>query len=87
MPGRCSGCGEVGSPCRVRAHIMDCDKWQVLYRTDPAKALDPVADYALWKAGGKKAARAAELDLVIAETERRRTAMHDRFARPADILE
>lgn len=87
MPGRCSGCGEVGSPCRVRKHTMDCPKWQELYRKDPDLALDPVAEYALWRAGGRKAARRVELDLVIADTERRRSEMHDRFARPADILE
>lgn len=43
--GRCAGCGDESTLRASQAHISRCPKFAVLYRTDPSKALDPVAEY------------------------------------------
>jgi hypothetical protein len=67
--------------------VLECPDWSAQYQADPTSALDPVEAYARWRDGGKKAERRTELAEQIASTDSRRAAMHDRFARPADILE
>ena len=50
MPtGRCSGCGWIASSKRVGLHVLTCQEFLELFRTDPNKALDPEKDYALFK--------------------------------------
>lgn len=84
--GRCAGCGKTGPAKVIRGHTTGCKKFASLFRADPARALDPEAEYARWKdeeAGTEKtAARQAQVD----RTDDARAAMAERF-RTKDPLE
>jgi hypothetical protein len=84
--GRCAGCGETGSSCKIAGHILTCPDWQALYAADRSRALSPEAEYRRWQDGGRTADRAERLLAVTSDVEGRRTAAALRF-RPPDILD
>lgn len=81
--GRCV-CGFTGSACKVHAHQLECELFAAAYRTG-SEGLDPVQAYAAWAEGGRKAARDAVHAVSVADTDRRREVMAERFA-TRDVL-
>lgn len=44
--GKCAGCAIEDSSCKVvKNHTLTCPEFIELYRTDPARALDPEDEY------------------------------------------
>ena len=72
MPtGRCSGCGWIAASKRVKLHVLTCQEFLDLFRTDSTKALDPEKDYAQFK---------DEENSSEARAERRDQRLRKRFA-------
>ena len=87
MPGRCEGCGKTGSPCKIRDHTLECEKWQALYAADPATALDPEASWRRWQDTGRSEERRERIGKLAAIERDLQAAAAARFTRPPDILE
>lgn len=72
--GRCPGCGAENASCKViRSHMMTCEDVQELYRTDPARVVDPEVEYrryAEWKKSPEGQAAKAERNASRAENFR-----------------
>ncbi len=84
--GRCAGCGhEDVSSVKVRRHIAGCEKFAILYRDSPEKALDPEVEMDRWKSvrdAVKGEARAEKTDKWREFQERRAEQAHERWAEP-----
>lgn len=93
MPaGRCSGCGRTDSLRKVRLHVVECTDYIELFRQEPARALDPHAEYVRYRREhGSPEARAVQrghrLEVRFAEINRHQAASTSRWATPPDILE
>jgi hypothetical protein len=85
--GRCAGCTKVAPVPAIRIHVVDCPAWQKLYAADPARALEPVAEYQRWLDEDKDDERDQHRERAVAETAERRAAGTVRFAKPKDILD
>jgi hypothetical protein len=86
--GRCAGCGGTDSSCqRIKKHVQKCPDFLALYRTDPARALDPEAEYRRWVAEDRRDEAAQRRRAVIEEAESSRAQRASRFATPPDVLE
>lgn len=49
--GRCAGCGYEDASCKkVRTHVNTCPEFLVLYKTEPARAIDPEDEFVRFKA-------------------------------------
>lgn len=85
--GRCAGegCGKTGPEKAMLRHIRECPKWQAVYAEDPARALDPVAEYVRWQSEDQAADRDARRQEAVTRTDGQRAAMHKRFSRSTDI--
>lgn len=82
--GRCV-CGFTGSACTVRRHQLDCPEFAAAYQAGQ-EGTEPVQAYEQWAQGGRKESRDAAHAVTVADTDRRREAMAERFA-TRDILE
>jgi hypothetical protein len=60
--------------------MMVCPEYVALFLSDPAKALDPEAEYVRWQNDDKAAERAVARQEQIDDTDARRAAMAGRFA-------
>lgn len=78
-------CGFIDSAPRVQAHQVSCKAFAEAYRAG-LPGLDPAECYETWAAGGRKASRDAAHQVSVADTDRRRDAMAERFA-SHDLLE
>lgn len=86
--GRCAGCGKVSQSCKViKNHIIGCPDWKALYLRDPARALEPEAEYRRWQDEDVDAEREDRKAQASAEAAQQRAAMADRFRTPPDPLE
>jgi hypothetical protein len=60
-------------------HLLACEKWAALYRSDPGSALDAAAEYERWREQERPAERQQDLARRVADTQFRRQASEDRF--------
>lgn len=84
--GRCAGCGKTGSACKIKDHCVQCPRWLLLFQQDPARALDPAAEYIRWRDEDKNTERTERREQVVVTTDASRAASLARFATPPDIL-
>jgi hypothetical protein len=91
MTGRCAGCGVVGSPRKVNQHLLTCEQFKELFRTDRARALDAASEYARFRTHDTPEARAEARDerltALFADQETGLARQHARWATPPDLLE
>lgn len=93
MPtGRCAGCGFTNSERKTRQHVIACDAFLVLFRDQPARALDPLLEFARYQSEEQTAdARALRRDVARTERFSELSTLQDlqtrRWARTRDILE
>jgi hypothetical protein len=90
--GRCAGCGCTGSVCKIGSHVMTCPQYIELYQHDPARCLDPAAEYQRYRTDEDTSeARARRRHLRLADSyidlERRQALQATRWRKPKDILE
>ena len=78
--GRCAGCGDTGPERSVIVHTQTCAKFAELVRTEPSRALDPVAEHERWQVEDKPAERERRLRDKVADTDARRAVQAGRFA-------
>lgn len=92
MPlGRCAGCGSSGSDRKIRTHVLSCEDYSALFKTDPERCLDPHAEYLRYKREDDTfEARAVRRDVRLqrrfAEMDRLHSQQAARWRRP-DLLE
>ncbi len=93
MPtGRCAGCTYTDSCRKVEVHILGCDSFHTLFRTQPERCLAPAAEYSRFKEHDDTSEARAErrdrrLSDRFAEMERLAAIQAARWRRPKDILE
>lgn len=88
--GRCAGCGDSGPHRKISAHVMSCVKYQELYAADPAKALQPLEEFARWEREDKVCGHEARKERIVAArtaTLKLQAARLARFDHLPDILE
>jgi hypothetical protein len=90
--GRCAGCGRTGSLRKITQHMVSCSDFIDLFGRDPAKALDPEAEYDRYRAEERNAEarahqRGERLAVRFAEINRQQAASASRWAKPPDILD
>jgi hypothetical protein len=76
--GRCV-CGETGSLSQVQQHQVQCAAYAAAYR-EGRPGLDPAEAFEAWASGGRKSARDSAHAVSVADTDRRREVMAERFA-------
>jgi hypothetical protein len=93
MPaGRCSGCGLNDSARKVALHVLTCSRYLDLFRQDPARCLDPAAEYERYRTEElNPEARAERRDVRLrdrfAELDRQQAVQADRWRTPPDLLD
>lgn len=92
MAGRCAGCAYTDSTRKVAAHLLTCERYIALYHADPARALDPDAEYRRHRAAESSiAARTGRRDARLRSRYRQIAVQYaqqtDRWKTPADILD
>jgi hypothetical protein len=91
--GRCAGCGRRDASIRkIQAHVVQCPAYAALYRAEPERALDPVAEEARWLAaeGSDSAridARDERLEKLRVRLAEQRLAQADRWRTPKGLLD
>ena len=91
--GRCAGCGRRDASLRkIQAHVVQCPSFAALYKSEPGRALDPVAEEERWLAaeGSDDAridARDERLENLRVRLARERLAQADRWRTPKGLLD
>lgn len=90
--GRCSGCGRKDSLRKINQHVVSCPSYLDLFEHDPARCLDPAAEYERFRTEdntpeARAQQRGARLELRFAEINRLQAHSATRWARPPDILD
>lgn len=78
--GRCAGCHAQDELKAAEWHVLCCEKWAALYRSDPAAALSPAEEYDRWRREDRSGERAADLQRRVVDTQAERAASVARFA-------
>jgi hypothetical protein len=66
----------------MRRHVTECESWLAL---PPGRQLDPVAEYARWRAEDREGERDTRRDRAIEANTAARAAVGARFARSRDL--
>ena len=78
--GRCAGCHEQFELKAAEWHVLFCEKWAALYRSDPDAALSPAGEYDRWRREERREEHAADLQRRVTDTQRQRAESIARFA-------
>jgi hypothetical protein len=77
--GRCAGCKASGPLKKIVQHVMTCEKWAALYRSDPDAALMPAQEHARWASEERDGEHQADLQRRVSDTQAQRAASVARF--------
>lgn len=89
--GRCAGCGQTDSIRKIQIHVNGCREFIDLFRVNPERCLDPVAEYDRYKAEDDSPEARAErrdgrLQQRFADLDQRQTRAAQRWSPERDIL-